>query len=920
MKKLLLFFLITSTAWISPEDNLFALKNLGDNVQEAILEKEKKPQTPSSDNRLVIVNNSDDLDKEPDTIALNDTVSQPAEEPKKPVAPGEVDSREFFLNFENSSLSTLINYVGDLMNYTIIPDKGIEGSKVSLQVREPLNKAGVWNVFLTLLDMANFAIVEIDGIYKIISRDAKHTEPLPAYINVSLENLPDSDVTIRYVTTLRNIPVSEVSDLLASLLSTQSKIIPQSSLNGFIISDKSNNIKSAMRIIQELDQSGLQEQVVVIPLKKVNAADAKQIIDSLRSSGENNTLSRLFGKNAEQSIDYFSPSTKIIAEDRRNLLILLGNIKSIRKIEDFVKEHIDTTLKGTKSPFRIYEFQHADASQICQILKDTVNTQPDSSAGQQAAKYGGIRNGVKYFKPMSFQADTFGNRLIVTCVDDQDWELLKKTIQDLDKPQPQVAIETFIVTISSSENKQLGGQIRNKKHNQLLNGVDFQSAGPTIFEQVGLSPGGTNASILGNLINALGTIGQGTTVFTLGKPADGMWGIFQALQTLSNTSILQKPFLTVANRVTASINVGSTQQVPSSTAVTDSGNGPTGYTQLQVGSNLSFTPQINTDGIITMKVDTNLSQVGASNQYGIGTTTKVLKTSVSVASGQVLVLGGFVETNVTENNNETPLLSKIPVLGWMFKNKKREVSKDYIFYFICPTIIKPRTEPGVELYTKIKLHQATENVQKCSDVANGKDVIHNWFFNRSGENYHHKVVDFANARYQPTTVDIQNDPFYGDNNFSSRTQDDDDNLLDEETSSFEESLVEEIEETREELEQEPAKKIALPLLKEKIASRETTSASKETELKKIFELKPIEIPDKKRNELKELLRYDPLPQPTREKREAMKQLVELHTPLQQKKNDDSVLLQKNESVTESDSERVKEAMKKLLASSRQAYN
>src|SRR5207244_688206 len=40
--------------------------------------------------------------------------------------------------------------------------------------------------------------------------------------------------------------------------------------------------------------------------------------------------------------------------------------------------------------------------------------------------------------------------------------------------------------------------------------------------------------------------------------------------------------------------------------------------------------------------------------------------------------------------------------------------------------------------------------------------IQNWFFNADGENYSHKVVDFANARYQPTTVDIQDDKYYTD--------------------------------------------------------------------------------------------------------------------------------------------------------------
>lgn len=929
MKKVLLLLLfctslsqrlmsdIPATAPTTIDESPFAIDNLGDGVEEAVLKKTLKESASTTDDRLVISTDSKDLETKKPLLNLKDEkvalATQVAEKEEQ-------ENREYFLNFENTALSTLVNYVGDLMGYTIVPDKGIENSKVSLQVREPLTASGVWKVFLTLLDMANFAIVEIDGIYKIVPRDAKHTEPLPAYINVSVDNLPDSDITIRYVTTLRNIPIGEVQDLLGNLLSAQAKLLPQPSINGFIISDKSMNIKSAMRILQELDQSGLQEQVVVMPLKRVNSADAKKILDSLRNSPENSPIARLFGRNAEQSIDYFSPTTKIIAEDRRNLLILLGNIKSIKKIEDFVKEHIDTELKGTKSPFRLYEFQYADAQQVAQILNDVVNAQPDSSAGQQAAKYGGIRGGVKYFKPMSFQVDTTGNRLISTCVDDQDWELLKKTIHDLDKPQPQVAIETFIVTINIDDKKGLGGQLRNKFHNQLFNGIDVQTAplGTSIYDPNNSSP----TNLLGNLIKGLGSLQQGTTAFTFGKPADGMWGVFQALNALTNTSILQKPFLTVSNRSTATIDVGSTQQVISSTAIGDTGTQTPGYTEKKVGSTLSFTPQINTDGVISLKIDTTLSDFVVQAQSNYSTTVKKLKTNVSVASGQVLVLGGFVKTSVNETSNETPLLGRIPIAGWLFKNKKRTVAKDYVFYFICPTIIKPRTEPGVELYTKIKLHEATKQVENASEVSLNKDVIHNWFFNRSGENYHHKVIDFANARYQPTTVDIKNDPFYRDEGYFQST------AAKKTDGEIKEEVGEEPDEVFIEDEEEVIDEPQVPLfnsLEQKVATREKKEESVEAIEpipQPLLDLKPIELAEDKRNQLKELLARDttPLPSLMPPSRENMKQLLSSQPKIETKKVENIAPEVKPTPVGDDDAERVKEAMRKLLASSRQAYN
>ena len=60
----------------------------------------------------------------------------------------------------------------------------------------------------------------------------------------------------------------------------------------------------------------------------------------------------------------------------------------------------------------------------------------------------------------------------------------------------------------------------------------------------------------------------------------------------------------------------------------------------------------------------------------------------------------------------------------------------------------------------MKLHQSETAIDDAVDIKQGADPIHNWFFNYKGENYAHKVVDFANARYQPTTVDIKDDPYY----------------------------------------------------------------------------------------------------------------------------------------------------------------
>lgn len=686
-----------------------------------------------------------------------------------PQAPLVVSSPEqsIGLNFEKIKLSSFIEYATNLRKINIIPDKATDSIEVSsIAIRELLTPEGVWQVFLTTLEMYGFSIIEIGepgekaNIHKIIPRSGKAKEPLPSYIGTPLNELPNSDINIRYLTFLHNITVNEVNGLLDGILGADHQLVAQPNVNGFIITDKALNIKSAMKIIEELDQSGLQETVVVRRLQRTNAAEVKQVLDKLISAPDQNPLARLLGKKSEGTLEYFSPTTKIVVEERSNSIILLGNHQSIKTIEDFITSYFESEERLSKSPLKMFEFQYAEATQVRDLLTEVVNSSPDTPAG----KFGGVRGGVKYFKNMNFQVDERGNKLIVSCADPRDWKLLKPTLKALDTAQPSVAIETLIVSVNASDDKELGGQFRPKRMNTLGHNVGFQSAplGSIISQK---DDNGKPISLFGNLLEAVTGFGRGSTVLSFGNAATGnVWAVFKALKSETNASVISQPFITVANRVKAIIEIGDSRRIIKEEAVSDTGdigaNNAKSYMDQSASTHIEYTPQINLDGIINLQVNATVSDFTNANG---GIEEKKVLTNVSVASGQVLVLGGFVKTTVNQSEAGTPVLSKLPIFGWLFKDKTRNIKKEYIFIFVCPTIIKPRQTPGVDLYTKMKLHDATDAIEAGVDTRRVKDPIHNWFFNPDGETYAHKVVDFATARYQPSTVDIKNDPEYRSN-------------------------------------------------------------------------------------------------------------------------------------------------------------
>lgn len=658
-------------------------------------------------------------------------------------------SKGITFDFEKVKLSSFIDFVSNLKELNYIPNTDTSSIETSLTIRNSLSVEQAYNMFLTVLETNGFAHVKVGDLYKIVKKDAKYAEPWPIFLGKPASELPDSDATVRFVTFLKNIGVADVDALLKSLLTPGAQVISLAALNGLVITDKAFNIKSAMRVINELDSSSFQEMVSIIRLEETNASEVKDFLEPLLKKPDGSTLARLISGASEGGIDFFPAGVRIIAEERTNSLILLGSEIALKKVETFITNFIDKTTREVETPLHIYECQYMDCDVLKSILADV--TQSNSAAG----KFGGVRGGMKFFGPMKFDSDKDGNRLIISCADKQDWKLIEKTIKDLDKPQPQVAIETLIVEISSSDIRQLGGQIKQLSDGVPIPGVNI---GSSTFLPMQLNSDIGN--ILGSLQRGLTSIIQGETIISLGTL--DIWAIIKTLQSFTSSSIIAKPFLTIANRAEGTTEYGETRRVAMEEAIPDSTgvisqNSAKGYTTVPAKTTIKYVPQINPEGLVTLKIDINLSDFKTNND---DRTEKSLSTSVTVADGQALVLGGFIKTSASETQAKTPVLSNIPIVKWLFQNKKRQLDKSYIFIFVSTTIQKPRSAPGVNLYSKLKLHDAYGTVKDALDTQWGKDPVHNWFFNSDKEEFSHKVVDFANARYQPTTVDIKNDPYY----------------------------------------------------------------------------------------------------------------------------------------------------------------
>src|SRR5690606_32493649 len=109
-----------------------------------------------------------------------------------------------------------------------------------------------------------------------------------------------------------------------------------------------------------------------------------------------------------------------------------------------------------------------------------------------------------------------------------------------------------------------------------------------------------------------------------------------------------------------------------------------------VGIKLTLTPQINEGDTILLDIAQETSDVdqSISAAQGIVTSKRSIQTQVLAADGEILVLGGLIQNEVSDSEQRVPVLGRLPVLGALFRSTGKSVSRTNLMVFLKVTIIK----------------------------------------------------------------------------------------------------------------------------------------------------------------------------------------------------------------------------------------
>ena len=259
-------------------------------------------------------------------------------------------------------------------------------------------------------------------------------------------------------------------------------------------------------------------------------------------------------------------------------------------------------------------------------------------------------------------------------------------ITTLDRAEPQVEIEARIVQVNTDYAQSLGiewginGRVSPEIGNTTplsfpnraeLSGRDLGTQGPL---------GAATAVNLGtvNPTSAFGlALGSVAGAFNLDV-------VLSALETEGKGRILSTPRITTQNNVQATIIQGD--QIPIQTVA----NNTVTVTFQDAALTLTVTPQITAADTVIMQIelDNDVADFSRSVNGIPPIITQSASTTLQVGDGDTTVIGGIFESIETERRRRTPGLSRIPLLGWLFKNESNTESSDELLIFVTPHIIR----------------------------------------------------------------------------------------------------------------------------------------------------------------------------------------------------------------------------------------
>lgn len=552
------------------------------------------------------------------------------------------------INLKDADIREFIDQVASITGQTFVIDPRVNG-QVSVISSTPLGVTEVYQLFLSVMATHEFTVLSQGDQARIVPNAEAKTEADNGW--------PAPDRLETRLIQAQHTPVEELIPLITPLVPQYGHLAAVTSVNALIISDRSANIARIEQLLSQLDQGGSTDYTV-LSLKYAWVMDTAEVLNASIDRGHAKGTS----------------STQVVADARTNRLILLGPADARSKLTQLAQS-LDTPSSRSANT-RVIRLRHNDARSLAETL-GALSAGLQDQTGRTTAKPSNIL----------IRADESLNALVLLG-DPDTVTILEDIVRQLDIPRAQVMVEAAIVEVSGDITDALGVQwaVDGRSHSG-----DLGSLGGSSFGGTGLSVGTVLRAIQNNELPA--NLPDGAVI---GIGSDNFGALITALSANTKSNLLSTPSLLTLDNQQAEILVGQNVPFQTGSFTTDASGAGNPFTTIEredIGVTLKVTPSVNEGATLRLAIEQEISSIAPSTSLNaqavdLVTNKRTIKSTVLAEDGQVIVIGGLIQDDVTESLSKVPLLGDIPLLGRLFQSARESRIKRNLMVFLRPTVVR----------------------------------------------------------------------------------------------------------------------------------------------------------------------------------------------------------------------------------------
>ena len=568
---------------------------------------------------------------------------------------------------------------GEWLQVPFILDEDVSkiANKVHLTTSGPYAADELLDVATNILESYGVRVAVEDGVYKFYDDQSLRAQA-PQFIKA--RSLPDTLDKLRPVVFFRQLNAidgNEMSSMLKEAYKDRSrnalKVDVNSRSNIIILSGLPEDVRAASLLVDQMDEPAY------AGTKLIRYSPTYRSANDLAAE-----LKRLLTAEGWQASDNVSIQRTVLVipiEFTNDLFIFSKSEPALARTRFHLASLDRPGQVGDVPQLYVYDVQNVDAK----LLADIVNRVLGQASQREARGVGAAvvaSPQVVGGAPMSdvgasgiggtIVVDTISNRLIFSGTA-SDYRRLEPLLQQLDKSAGEVLIQVTIAEVTLSDETKFGLEF-------FIDSIGNEDVNVTLGTSgTGLGGSGFNVGILsGNVEAALNAFASNNLV-----------------------NVLSKPKLVARSGGSARIQVGTDVPVITSQRAANQQNGD-GITDVlqsveyrKTGVLLTIEPIIFSQNRVDLNISQEVSTALPTTNSSISSPTissRTLDTQLSIEDGESVVLGGLIQTDVTESETGIPLMKDIPLAGNLFKNKSVSQTRTELLVLITAYILRGRDD------------------------------------------------------------------------------------------------------------------------------------------------------------------------------------------------------------------------------------